>query len=151
MSTSESSVSLAGSASSFEEPRADELSGRVVRGLGWKAFSQIATQVTRLAVGITLARLLTPHDFGLAAMALVISAFVISFADVGLGAALVQRRKLTEIDCSTAFWTSLAAGALLSLAGFLASPLVADFYGDDAVGPLVAVICLSFVLTSLGT
>lgn len=151
MATSETSVPLGTATEALGEPRTDELSGRVVRGLGWKAFSQIATQLIRLGVGITLARLLTPHDFGLAAMALVVSAFVISFADVGLGAALVQRRKLTEVDCSTAFWTSLAAGALLSLGGFLAAPLVADFYGDKAVEPLVAVICLSFVLTSLGT
>jgi O-antigen/teichoic acid export membrane protein len=148
---SDTSVRLDAPASTFEEPSADDLSVHVVRGLGWKLFSQLATQGTRLVVGITLARLLTPHQFGLAAMALVISAFVISFADVGLGAALVQRRTLSGIDCSTAFWASVGAGITLSVAGFFAAPLIADFYGNHAVSPLVAVICLSFAITSIGT
>lgn len=135
----------------LEEPRAGQLSGQVVRGLGWKAVSQIATQATRIVVGITLARLLTPHQFGLAAMALVVTAFVIPFADMGLGAALVQRATLDELDRSTAFWASVTAGILLSLLGAAASPLIADFYGNPSVGPLVAVLCLSFAITSFGT
>jgi O-antigen/teichoic acid export membrane protein len=132
------------------EPDSEELSGYVVRGLGWKFVSQIATQGTRLVVGITLARLLTPHQFGLAAMALVISAFVIPFADMGLGAALVQRRVLEPGDRSTVFWASVAAGVLLSITGAAVSPLIADFYGNPAVGPLVAVLSLSFAITSFG-
>jgi O-antigen/teichoic acid export membrane protein len=146
-----SSTPLEAGAPPLEEPDAKDLSGHVARGLGWKLFSQITTQGSRLIVGIVLARLLTPHEFGQAAMALVVSAFVISFADVGLGAALVQRKTLTEDDRSTAFWTSLGAGALLSILGFVLAPFVGDFYGDDAVSPLVAVISLSFVITSLGT
>jgi O-antigen/teichoic acid export membrane protein len=134
----------------LEEPRAGQLSGQVVRGLGWKAVSQIATQGTRLIVGITLARLLTPHQFGVAAMALVVTAFVIPFADIGLGSALVQRATIDELDRSTVFWTSVSAGVLLSVLGAAASPLVADFYGNPSVAPLVAVLSLSFVITSFG-
>jgi O-antigen/teichoic acid export membrane protein len=150
-STTETSAVLeADATTSLGEPHPSQLSGHVVRGLGWKLVSQIAIQGTRLAVGITLARLLTPHQFGLAAMALVITAFVVPFADMGLGSALVQRPTIDETDRSTVFWASVGAGVGLSLLGFALSPLIADFYGDDAVAPLVAVLCLSFAITSLG-
>jgi O-antigen/teichoic acid export membrane protein len=135
---------------SLTEPNAAQLTGHVLRGLGWKLVSQIAIQGTRLVVAITLARLLTPHEFGLAAMALVLTAFVVPFADMGLGSALVQRRTIDETDRSTVFWASVAAGFTLSLLAFLLAPFIADFYGDDAVAPLVSVLGLSFAITSLG-
>jgi O-antigen/teichoic acid export membrane protein len=140
----------AGSRAPLDEPDPDQLSGHVYRGLSWKLASQIATQGTRLVVGISLARLLTPHQFGLAAMALVLTAFIIPFSDMGLGAALVQRRTLGEKDRSTVFWASVAVGIILTLLGVIAAPFIADFYGNAAVAPLVAVLSASFVITSLG-
>src|SRR4051794_12715359 len=141
MSSSDSSALLTTDAmTTLTEPNAGQLTGQVLRGLGWKLVSQIAIQGTRLVVAITLARLLTPHEFGLAAMALVLTAFVVPFADMGLGSALVQRRTIDETDRSTVFWASVAAGFTLSLLGFLVAPLIADFYGDDAVAPLVSVL-----------
>jgi polysaccharide transporter, PST family len=123
----------------------------VVRGLGWKLISQSSLQISRLAVGIVLARLLSPHDFGLAAMALVVSSFIIPFADLGFGAAIVQRRSISEDDRSTAFWTSVGAGALLTGGMIAVSPLIGAFYRSHRVGPLVAVISCSFVITALGS
>ena len=79
---------------------------RVARGITWKAITQVVVQATRLVVGITLARLLTPAQFGVAGMALVLSGFVTILTDLSLGSALVQRRDLTERDRSTIFWTT---------------------------------------------
>ncbi len=122
----------------------------VARGIAWKFMSQVALQLTRFVVVIALARMLTPHQVGLAAMALVLSGFVISFADLGLGAALVQRREITEADLSTAFWTSVAAGAVLTGAIALAAPAIASFFRNADVAPLVRAISLTFFITSLG-
>ena len=105
----------------------------------------------RLAVVVTLARLLGPADFGLAAMALVLSAFVVPLADLGLGTALVQRRTLEERERSTVFWLSVAAGVGLSALGIALAGLVADFYGRHELQLLFAALSLSFVITSLGT
>src|SRR5436190_3379715 len=89
---------------------ADGIRGRVVRGVAWKGTSQLFLQVSRAAVAVVLARLLAPHDFGLAAMVLVFSSLVLVFSDLALGAALVQRKVIGEAECATVFWTSLAAG-----------------------------------------
>ena len=123
----------------------------VLRGLAWKGTSQVFLQASRLVVAVLLARMLSPQDYGLAAMALVLASLVIVFSDVALGAALVQRPQLTEADRSTAFWTSVAVGAICTVLGVALSGAFARLYGDPAVGPLFAVLSLSFVITSLAS
>ena len=139
------------SAASPDEPAPSDLAGRVWSGVGWKAASGLVRAAWRLAVVVTLARLLGPADFGLAAMALVLSAFVVPLADLGLGTALVQRRTLEERERSTVFWLSVAAGVALSALGVALAGLVADFYGRHELQLLFAALSLSFVITSLGT
>jgi len=132
-------------------PTLEPLRARVLRGVGWKAASQATLQVSRLAVGIALARLLAPHDYGVAAMVVVFSSLVIVFSDMALGAALVQRQTLTEEDRSTVFWTALAGGLVFTCIGLALAGPVAAFYGEPEVRSLFAVLSLSFVVTSLAT
>ena len=127
------------------------LRGRVLRGLAWKVASQAFGQTAQLVVAVILARLLVPRDYGLAAMVLVFAALVPIFADLALGAALVQRRELTEEDRSTVFWVSTAIGGAFTLLGVALAGVVADFYGEPAVRALFAALSLTFVVTALGT
>jgi O-antigen/teichoic acid export membrane protein len=123
----------------------------VLRGVGWKLLSQVVLQSSRIVIGVVLARLLTPHQFGLAGMVIVFSSFVLVFSDLALGAALVQRRRLSERDRSTVFWTAAAAGAVFTAGGIGLAYPISRFYGEPAVRPLFAVLAVSFVVTSLGT
>jgi O-antigen/teichoic acid export membrane protein len=123
----------------------------VLRGLAWKAASQVALQVSRLVVAVVLARLLAPHQFGLAGMVLIFSSLVLVFSDLALGAALVQRRDLTEADRSTVFWTGITVGALMTALGLAAAGPLAAFYGEPEVKPLCQVLSISFFLAALGT
>jgi O-antigen/teichoic acid export membrane protein len=132
-------------------PGPDGLRARVLNGLAWKFVSQLVLQGSRVVVAVVLARLLAPHDYGLAGMALVFATLVLVFSDLALGAALVQRRELSEADRSTVFWTGLGAGLAFTLIGVAISGPVADFYGQPEVQPLFAALSLSFVVTSLGT
>src|SRR5438093_7169993 len=124
---------------------------QVVSGIGWKIATQVVVQTTRILVGITLARLLVPHDFGLASMALLFVGVASVFTDLSLGQALIARRTITEADRSTAFWTTLAAGACCTAAGVAASPAVADFFSTPAVEPLFAVTSILFLITSFSS
>jgi O-antigen/teichoic acid export membrane protein len=130
---------------------APELRSRVLRGLAWKGASQVFLQLSRVAVALVLARLLAPHDYGVAGMALVVSSLVLVFSDVALGAALVQRRELSEADRSTAFWTSVAVGAAFTVLGVAVSWPAARFYNEPAVQPLLAALSLGFFVSALGT
>lgn len=125
------------------------LGGKVLGGIGWNLVSQIVVQATRIVVGVVLARLLTPHDFGLAGMALVFSGLVTIFTDVSLGAALVQRPTITERDCSTVFWTTVAIGLGWTTAGVALSGVVAGFFNQPEVARLFAFLSISFTLSAV--
>jgi O-antigen/teichoic acid export membrane protein len=126
------------------------LRSRVLRGAAWTTGAAVVVQASRLLFGVALARLLTPHEYGLAGMALVFSALVVGIADVGLGAGLVQRRAITEADRSTVFWTTLTLGCVLTAAGIGLSWPIADFFGEPAVQPLFAAVSTGFVVVALG-
>jgi len=134
-------------------PSVDRDSGmlsRVLGGLAWKASSKLVLQLSRFAVAIVLARLLTPHDFGLAGMVLILSGLVVVVGDSALGTALIQRRQLSEDDRSTVFWASLGLGLAFTIGGVALSGPVASFYDEPKVQPLFAVLSLGFFITSVG-
>jgi O-antigen/teichoic acid export membrane protein len=134
-----------------EHDSLDGIGSRIRSGLAWKAGSQLTLQVSRMVVALVLARLLAPHDWGLAAMVLVFSGFVVVFTDSALGTALIQRRELNEEDKSTVFWMSAGIGLVLAVSGFaLAGPL-AHFYGEPAIRPLFAALSIGFFISAIGT
>ena len=125
--------------------------GAVMRGLAWKAGTQVVAQISRLVVAVIVARLLSPHDYGVAGMVLVVSSLLLVFSDLSLGAALVQREKISQADKSTVFWTSCGAGLLFTCLGIAASGPVAEFFREPAVKPLFIALSCGFFITSLAT
>ena len=134
-----------------ELERVSNMGSRIRRGLLWKGASQVFGQVSQIVVAVVLARLLTPRDYGLAAMVLVFAGLVPIFSDLALGAALVQRRVLEERDRSTVFWFSAVAGLAFTAGGIALSWPLAAFYGEPEVQPLFTVLSLGFVIRALGT
>jgi PST family polysaccharide transporter len=127
------------------------LRSRVLGGLAWKLASRVVLQLSRFAVGIILARVLAPHDFGLAAMVLVVAGVITLIGDSALGTAVIQRHSLTEDDRSTVFWLSASIGLTFTLIGVAIAGPVASFYGQGSVRGLFAAMSLGFMITSLGT
>src|SRR5436305_1426035 len=96
----------------------------------WYAGTPLSTQALSWAVTLVLARLLTPEDYGLFAMA---QTFIFTFEllqEFGLGAAIVQRQHLTREQLNAIFWivcgTSLAVATVVCFSAGLA----ARFYGE---------------------
>lgn len=141
---------MAATESLSAEIDATDLRGKIRRGVGWKALNIGLAQGSEVLISIVLAHLLLPSDFGLAGLALVFSGFAIVVGDVGLGAALVRRKSITEEDRSTVFWVTVAMGMALTLGGVALSPLIAMFFSNPQVMPLFAVLSISFLFSSLG-
>ena len=125
------------------------LRAQVAAGVRWSLVFSVVTQLSRVAVGIALARLLTPADYGLAAMVFVCATFVLTLSDASLGKALVQRATIDELDRSTVFWATVAIGVLLAGAGIAASGPLAQLFHQPKVQPLLAVLSISFIFVSL--
>lgn len=135
---------------SHEEPPArDTFKSRTLAGLRWSVAEQIGNQLFQFLTSIALARLLEPRDFGLVGMILVFTGFATSFADLGLGAALIQRERVRAEHLDSAFWVNAAAGLLIALIMVAASPLIAALYEEPRLQALTAFMALSFVFSGL--
>jgi O-antigen/teichoic acid export membrane protein len=132
-----------------EETHIPDIGGAVLTGVKWKVATQVLGEGTRVLVTLILARLLSPGNYGVAGIAIVCATFASLFVDPALGTALVQRRKITEADRSTVFWTTLAIGLAFTVAGVACSGLVADAFGVPQVRNLFAVLSLTFVLNAV--
>jgi len=102
-----------------------------------------------VVISIILARLLGPKAFGLIGMVMVFTGFATVFGDMGLGAAVIQRRDLQNRHVNAVFWANLVAGITLMLVVAAAGVLIARFYKEPALKPLTACISFSFLLSSL--
>jgi polysaccharide transporter, PST family len=131
----------------YEPP--ESLSGPVATSIKWVATSRVFREATRLATAVLLARLLTPAEWGVAGMALLVVAILTRLSDLALPAALVQRARISEADRSTIFWTSLALGVLVTTVAVAISGAVADFFGEAEVQSLMIVAALSFLIASV--
>ncbi|WP_288378464.1 MOP flippase family protein [uncultured Massilia sp.] len=121
----------------------------VVSGIKWTSASTMGRRLLGLAANIVFARLLAPADFGLVAMAGVMLGFVDIFKDLGTGAALVREKEPRPGLLSSVFWLNCGFGLAMTLVMLALSPLVAAFYQEPRVQPVIAVMALSFFLSSL--
>lgn len=94
---------------------------------------------------VVLARLLTPADFGLFAMATPFVWIFMTVGDLGLAAALLQQRDLNERQASAVFLVNLLAGFGFGGLFLITSPLLGWFYGDPRVTQVAAVLSIMFV------
>jgi O-antigen/teichoic acid export membrane protein len=99
---------------------------------------------------MVLARLLSPKDFGLQGMSVVISSFLGYFQDAGLVMATVQRPEITHGQTSTLFWINVGLGTTLALVSAASAPLLVWFYHDPRLYWIAVVSGANFVFTGLG-
>ena len=123
------------------------LSGKVISGAKWSTLSKLVAQGLQFIVGLVLARLLLPEDFGLVASVYVITQFSQLLFELGLGASLIQLKKPSERDMATVFWVNVLSGLVFAAALSALAPLVASFYGEPALVALTPLVALAFTLS----
>lgn len=123
-----------------------DLKGRSVRGGVASFLSQGVKLLLQVGSTVVLARLLTPRDYGIFGMAAVVTGFLGLFNDLGLSMATIQRTEISHKDVSALFWLNAALGLLIALLSLALAPLVAWFYGEPRLGPVVAALAIAFVL-----
>ena len=97
--------------------------------------------------GIALARLLPPEDFGIVGMALIATSFVYVVADLGLGPAIIQRKAITERHIRVCHTISVTVAVLLTAALWGSAGLIADFFNDTRVAPVLRVLAFAFLFS----
>jgi O-antigen/teichoic acid export membrane protein len=124
---------------------------RTVRGMAWAYGSYVGGRGLVLVSTVILARVLTPSDFGVVALALTFMVFLDTVKDLGLGQALIiaPARQLGAW-AQTAFGWSIVLGLGLTVATVLAAPLAAGFFHKPQLSGLLSLLGLNFLLRSFG-
>lgn len=123
----------------------ETLKQQTKKGLYWTFFNQFANYGMNFCVGIVMARLLSPSDYGITALPAVFMAVAGILQSGGLSDALVRKTDFREEDLSTSFYYSIAVGIIMYLALFFSAPWIADFYNTPVLIPLLRVTALSFL------
>jgi len=125
------------------------LKQRAISAFAWDYSGALVRQATTFAIGVFLARLLTPREFGLVGMVMVLIEMSHAILDLGLGAALIQRKHPSPLHYSSTFVLNIGLGVLLTLATLLVAPWIARFYALPELLPIARALSPVFFLRSL--
>ncbi len=127
-----------------------DLRTRAIKSTAWYAGTRLWVQAVSWAVTLGVARLLTPQDYGLFAMALTVIGFLELFQEAGLGVAIVQRQDLTRPELNGIFWVVSTISLCLAIVTFAGAGLAANFYAEPRLLWITRLLGFSFLLNSLG-
>ena len=130
---------------------AESLKRKFFKGIVWNTIDKFFGRGAGFVIGIVLARLLEPSDYGLIGMLSVFMAISTQFINAGMGSALIQKKECTPVDYSTVFVCNLGMALLFYFIFFLSAPLIADFYNQPILKDVTRVYALVFVIGSFNT
>ena len=128
---------------------ADQIKKQLVSGLLWNALEKFLLQGVTFFIGIILARLLSPSDFGLIGMLSVFLYIINAFVNSGLNSALVQKHNCSSLDYSTVFTVNLVIAITGAVILFFAAPSIANFYHEPLLTPITRVLGINVILSAL--
>lgn len=129
----------------------ESLKYKTKKGIYWTFFNQFANNGLAFIVGIVMARVLSPSDYGITALPNVFIAIANIFINGSFATAMVRKPDLKESDISTAFIYSSVVGIICYVMLFFSSPCIADFYNEPVLTPLIRVTALTFIWSPLIT
>ncbi|MBL7858477.1 MAG: lipopolysaccharide biosynthesis protein [Cyclobacteriaceae bacterium] len=127
-----------------------DLRKKAARGIFWVFIDRAGSQFIGFVITIFLARLLSPNEFGLVAMASVVIAITRIFIDGGLRDSLIQKQNCTQSDYSTIFLFNMVVSVFLLLVIFFIAPYVASFYGYAELTDIIRVLGVIPFIGGLG-
>lgn len=130
-------------------PDAVGLKGTVARGLLWGGLSTTTMQLLNLVIGIFLARILTPADYGMVGVLAVFTAIANALTEGGFISAMANRKEVSELDFCSVFWFSTLSAVIFYIILFCSAPFIANFYGLPELTDLSRFVFLSFVIAGL--
>lgn len=128
-----------------------QITHKTAWGFIWNFSAYFLGKIVVLITTSILARLLAKTDFGLVAVAVVAINYLSVLKDLGLGAALIQRKGDVKEAANTVFTINIFIGLVLSAIAILCAPLVAIYFRDSQITPVLRWMGLSFIINALGS
>ncbi len=128
---------------------AESLRGKTLKGMIWSFAENFSLQGIQFIIGILLARVLSPSDYGMVGMLAIFTAVSQTLINSGFSTALVRKNNRTQTDLSTTFYFNIVVGFVLYFVLFFSGQLIADFYNTPLLSDLIKVTAISLILNSL--
>ena len=125
------------------------LAEKAIKHGSWFALFKLISQGISWGVTVVVARLLSPVDYALSAMATLITGYAELLSEMGIGASIIQKKEPTESELSSIFWFSLGVGVLFALACIPIAYITAAIFDEPDVIPLILSISVLFIFTGL--
>lgn len=126
------------------------LKQKTISGLFWSFSDDVLKNLVHFVVGIILARLLTPAEFGLIGMITVFIAVSNTFINSGFSQALIRKKNASDTDFSTIFYFNLLIALVFYLILHLSSSKIGNFYNEPDLVPITKVYGLILIINSFG-
>ena len=126
------------------------LKQKTAQGLFWGLLSSGAMQLLNLIIGIFLARMLSPGEYGIVAMLAIFTLIAINIQESGFGVALVNVKDITHNDYNSVFWFNTVVSLVLYVVLYLAAPLIAAFYHQPCLTSLSRFVFIGFIFAAVG-
>lgn len=127
----------------------DNLKQKMIGALAWSTIDRFGQQAVQLVIGMILARLLSPDDYGLLGMVMIFAALSFVLVESGFGQALIRKTDATETDYNTIFYFNIGVSVSLYLILFFSVPQIAVFLNQPKLIPVGRIIFLAIVFNAL--
>lgn len=127
-----------------------EIKKQTLSGVKWAAIERFSIQGIQFILGIVVARLLMPADYGLVGMVGIFFAISQTLIDSGISTALVRKLDVNDHDFSTTFYYNIVVSVLCAVILFFGAPYIADFFKQEILTVLVRVMSLNLIIGALG-
>lgn len=125
------------------------LKDKTVSGVGWSAADAFLGQGVTFLVGIVLARILSPAEYGLIGIVTIFTTILTGIVDSGFSNALIRKQSVSKDDYNTMFITNLVFSVLLFVLLFFCAPLIALFFARQELVSLVRVTGVILIIQAL--
>lgn len=120
-----------------------------LNGFIWSFVENFSKQGVNFVIGIVLARLLLPEEFGLVGMITVFIAISTSFINSGFSQALIRKKTCSDVDYSTVFYFNLLTAIFFVIVLYFSAPSVAAFFDEPVLVDILRVISIVLIFDSL--
>lgn len=125
--------------------------GSISSNVLWKFSERITAQAVSFVVSLVLARLLLPEEYGTVALVLVFIELANAFVSFGLGNSLIQKKDADDCDFSSVLYFNVCLSLVLYVVLFFFAPLIASYYENDLLVPVVRVFSLRLILAAINS
>ena len=126
----------------------ESLKRKTVKGVLWSSLDRFSTAGVNFVIGLIIARLLSPKEYGIIAMLAIFMAISQSIIDSGFSNALVRKLDRSEIDYSTSFYFNVVIGLLIYVLLFFSAPYIAQFYNTPELENITKVVGITLIFNS---